>query len=362
MPAQHTTTVPGSLPTRIDKLPPFPEGWYFVTDRKSIQRQGLIERTWLGEEIVAWCDEDGRVCVADAICPHLGSHMGPTVGGKVRDGCLVCPFHGFEFDTSGQCVATPNAPAPKAAKLKVYDSREVLGMIFAWWGVGGRPPQWHLPDDPPAGSEWSKLRSCALRFRGHPQETTENSVDLEHLAYTHGYGDVEPVGSLSIDGAYLKSCFDFTSVRRIAGVINIVSYVSTVTHVHGLGYSFVEFHEQAIGMHARLWVLATPIDGTDIEMVLVTQAREIRRPNNFITGLGFLPVRFRHRLLSRFMLREERRFVMQDVVIWERKRYRSPPRLCRTDGPIGKYRLYCRQFYPDLPSPQRGNPPRSTSP
>ena len=89
-------------PTRIDELPPFPEGWYFVATRESIAKRKLIEKSWLGEEIVAWCDEEGRICVADAFCPHLGSHMGPTVGGLVRDGCLVCPFHGFTYDTAGQ--------------------------------------------------------------------------------------------------------------------------------------------------------------------------------------------------------------------------------------------------------------------
>ena len=237
---------------RTTELPPFPEGWYFVAHRKSVLREKLIERTWLGEEIVAFCNEKGRICVADAFCPHLGSHMGPTVGGLVRDGCLVCPFHGFEFDTTGQCVATPNAPAPKAAKLKVYETSEILGLVFAWWGAGDRPPQWHLPDDPPADAEWSRLRSCTLRFRGHPQETTENSVDLEHLGYTHGYDDVQPAGTLSVNGAYLESCFDFRNVPRIAGLIDIVSDITTVTHVHGLGYSFVEFHEKTIGMDARL--------------------------------------------------------------------------------------------------------------
>jgi len=339
---------------RLDELPPFPEGWYLVTTREALCGENPIEKTWLGEEIVAWRDRRGRVCVADAYCPHLGSHMGPTVGGIVRDGCLVCPFHGFEFDTTGKCVATPNAPAPKAAKLKVYETREVLGMVFAWWGSGGRPVQWELPDDPATGARWSRLRSCTLRFRGHPQETTENSVDVEHLGYTHGYDDVEPAASLAIDGAYLKSCFDFTNVRRIAGLVDIVSEISAVTHVHGLGYSFVEFREKTIGMDARLWVLSTPVDGTSVELTLVTQVREIRKPGRFVTGLGFLPVRLRHRLMSRLLLAEEKRYVMQDVVIWERKRYRSPPRLCRTDGPIGKYRLYCRQFYPELRSAARG--------
>ena len=350
------TTITGARLLPGDELPPFPEGWYFVARRDDLGRHKLIEKTWMGEEIVVWSDEDGRICVADAFCPHLGSHMGPSVGGMVRDGCLVCPFHGFEFDATGQCVLAPHAPAPKAARLKVYETRERVGMIFAWWGIGGRPPQWDLPDVP-TGGVWSKLRSTALRFRGHPQETTENSVDVEHLAYTHGYHDVEPVGSVLIDGAYLQSCFDFTNVRRIARLFRIVSEVSVVTHVHGVGYSFVEIHEKTIDFHARMWVLATPVDGTFIDLTLATQASEIRRPGRLIAGLGFLPVSLRHQLMSRFFLSEEKRFVLQDVVIWERKRYRVPPRLSRADGPIGKYRRYCQQFYPDpAPQPKRVRP------
>ena len=70
----------------MDELPaleaPIWGGWYFVASRESILREKLIEKTWLipGEEIVAWCDEAGRVCVADAVCPHLGSYLGPEVG------------------------------------------------------------------------------------------------------------------------------------------------------------------------------------------------------------------------------------------------------------------------------------------
>ena len=334
----------------IDELPPYPEGWYFVVHRKTLLEKRLIEKTWMGEDIIAWCDEQGRICVAGAYCPHLGSHLGPTAGGVVRDGCIVCPFHGFEFDATGQCVAVPHAPAPKAAKLEVYETAEILGMVFAWWGSGDLAPQWHLPEEPPTGTDWSSVCSTTLRFRGHPQETTENSVDLEHLDYTHGYHDVEPTAPLTIDGAYLKSCFDFKNLRTVAGVINIHSEISAVTHVHGLGFSFVEIHEKTVGMDARMWVLATPVGHMQLELTLATQVREIRRPGRFFAGLGFLPVPLRHRLMTRLFLSEESRFVQQDVVIWRRKQYRVPPRLSRADGPIGKYRLYCRQFYPELPS------------
>ncbi|MCY3772103.1 MAG: Rieske 2Fe-2S domain-containing protein [Gemmatimonadetes bacterium] len=264
----------------------------------------------MGKDIVAWCDEEGRVCVADAVCPHLGSDLGPKVGGKVCDGRLVCPFHGFEFDTTGHCVATPNAPAPKAAKLTVYETREILGLVFAWYGLDARPSHWHLPDDPPTGAEWGEVGFRPLRFRSHPQETAENSVDFGHLRYVHGYDNVNPVGSITVEGAYLRSCFDFRRIRRILGVKHLVYEVSAVTHIHRLGYSFVEIHEKTIDMHARLWVLPTPVDGTFIDLVLASQLQEIRKPRRFITGLGFLPMKFRNRLMNHILLSQQKQDVL----------------------------------------------------
>ncbi len=65
-------------------------------------------------------------------------------------------------------------------------------------------------------------------------------MDIGHLRYVHGYDNVNPVGSVTVEGAYLKSCFDFKRVRRVLGVTDLVYEVSAVTHIHGLGYSYVE--------------------------------------------------------------------------------------------------------------------------
>ena len=62
-------------------LNPFPEGWFFVAQRKAIERSGLLQRTWLGNEVVAWCNDAGDVCVAEAVCPHLGADLSPDAGG-----------------------------------------------------------------------------------------------------------------------------------------------------------------------------------------------------------------------------------------------------------------------------------------
>ena len=48
---------------------------------------------------------------------------------------------------------------------------------------------------------WSAPEIRTVRFPGHPQETTENSVDLAHFLYVHGYDKVDRVGRVKMDGA-----------------------------------------------------------------------------------------------------------------------------------------------------------------
>ena len=333
-------------------LHPFPEGWYFVADRRSITKQTLIQKQWLGQDIIAWCDDEGAICVARSVCPHLGSSLSPEAGTCVRDGLLVCPFHGFAYNAEGACVATPYAEPPKSARLSVFETREILGLVFAWWGIEGRPPQWGLPEEPADDGEWSGMEMRTLRFPGHPQETAENSVDLAHLRYVHGYDSVGAVGSVTVEGAHLVSRFDF---RRRCGIIGFTSIleVSATTHIYGLGYSYVDIRENSIGIDSRMWVLATPVDGTFIDLVLVGQVRNIRTPKRLAFGLALLPVSLRTGLMSKMYMFMQERDVLQDVKIWGTKTYRTHPRLCRSDGPIGKYRRYCRQFYPNTPYTDR---------
>ena len=330
-----------------DTLPsPFPEGWYFVTTRKALTKARLIQKTWMGENIIAWVDDGGKVCVADSYCPHLGSDMGPAAGGCIRDGRLVCPFHGFEYDTTGQCVATPFAEAPRTAKLTVYETHEEAGLVFAWWGIGGRAPQWRLPEDQFDQTGWSGLSVWKARFPGHPQETSENSVDLAHLRYVHGYDNVERVGKLEVDGPYLRSCFNFRTVRKIARFGRLTLDLTADTSVWGLGYSIVQTREHTIGMDIRIWILATPVDGVEIDMWIVMQIADLRKPRRWLFGLGFLPVKVRAPLMNKFLAPFQHSDVLQDVIIWGRKRYRTRPRLARSDGEIMPFRYYCAQFYP----------------
>ena len=338
---------------------PFPEGWYFVATIQEVRDADIIEKTWMGEDVVVWCDEAGAVCVAEAYCPHLGSYLGPDTGGRVCDGRLVCPFHGYEFDVAGQCVATPFAAPPRSARLRTFPTREICGMIFAWWGIAGREPQWQLPAEVPDQTGWSSIGFRTMRFPGHPQETTENAVDIAHLRYVHGYDNVNGDYPVLVDGPRLESQFDFSRTQSIAGLGSVTLNASARAGVFGLGYSFVEGREHSIGMDFRLWVLATPVDGRLLDLTLAGQIGEMRHPQRPIIGLRFLPTRLRAPLMNRIFGAFQKVDVQQDVVIWSRKRYQPRPRLCRSDGEIMTYRGYCRQFYSaqedvlQLPTEQR---------
>ena len=156
--ATDRTTGSGERP-----LHPYPDGWYVLELGSSLRREQLIEKTWMGREIVIWRDHAGAVCVADAFCPHLGSHLGPSVGGMVRDGKLVCPFHGFQYDVSGKCVAARDAPPPRSARLKLYEVAEVNGFIFAYWDNAGRPAEWQIPDVCPDGWEGRVVQAASAQ-------------------------------------------------------------------------------------------------------------------------------------------------------------------------------------------------------
>ncbi len=319
----------------------YPEGWYLVEIARKLPAGGILEKEWMGQQIVAWRDDAGRVCVCEAYCPHLGGHLGPKGGGCVINGRLVCPFHGFEYDAAGRCVATPNTPPPKTARLNVYEARELNGLILAWWSPAGRGPQWELPEWPE--KEWHRLDYGSLHFRGHPQETTENSVDFNHLQYVHGYLAVERAGEVQVDGARLRSQFNFRRKLYLFGA-PILTRVAAAVHVWGLGYSFVEFHERASGLKLRQWILSTPVNDTHVRLVAALQIKRREPGQKWLAAvlLACLPASW----LSRFFVSRVMHDVRQDVAIWENKRYQPLPILNRYDAGIATYRKYCEQFYP----------------
>lgn len=320
-------------------LPPYPTGWYAVGFSDELAVGGLASFAFLGREVVLFRTQAGVATLMDAYCPHLGAHLGH--GGCVQGERIRCPFHGFEFDTAGACQFVPYGTKPPKAKAQVYPLKEQHGLLMAYFSPDGTPPAWEVPTLDTGG--WSPLARHHWDFRGHPQETTENSVDMGHFPIIHGYSNVAELRDIVVEGPYLSTRYKMTRERAILGRAVETEFD---VHVYGLGYSFVDILVPQFHWQGRLFVLATPTAGDQIRLRVAFSAH----PGSFFPErihplLRWVPRSMVFKAAFKGTFAGICNDVSQDFEIWQNKRYLSPPMLAEGDGPVGKYRRWARQFY-----------------
>nr|WP_307776779.1 Rieske (2Fe-2S) protein [Ottowia beijingensis] len=112
----------------------------------------------LGEELVLWRDGEGAAHAWADQCPHRGARFSL---GRVTDGQLECPYHGWRFQAGGQCTHIPAVPGftPGARHCaRTFDTREAHGMLWVRLAApeGRRCQSTTCPPSPPRPS-----RACA---------------------------------------------------------------------------------------------------------------------------------------------------------------------------------------------------------
>jgi phenylpropionate dioxygenase-like ring-hydroxylating dioxygenase large terminal subunit len=140
--------------------------------------------TRMGEKLVAWRDSRGKVTVMADKCPHRGVALSI---GEIHSDCIQCPFHGFEFDTSGACTLVPangkKAQPPKKLKVQAYPTGEAHGFIYIWWGEA----QETYPPLPFFENIDEKFVYSTVRdhWATHYSRAIENQLDVVHLPFVH---------------------------------------------------------------------------------------------------------------------------------------------------------------------------------
>ena len=322
---------------------PFPRGWFFFELARNLPTGRLVSRQWMGESVVAWRGEDGNVCIANAFCPHLGAKLAPETGGTVRDGNLVCPFHGFTYDTSGACVATPTAEPNPACRLRVYPSEEINGFVFGYYDERGRAPEWHLPTMDETG--WTTTLTHVYSVRTYPQETSENVIDLSHLSFLHGFEGVGHSGNVEVDGPCFKTDFRVDGSYKFPLLKRIGTELDAEVQIWGLGFLFVETVSKSLGARTWNWFLATPVDGDKVDILVSAKVQAL--DGGGIRGLNLVPRGLREKMMLPLVMYEFKKNIENDFMIWENKAYRPYPFLNDADGEILNFRRYCTQFYPE---------------
>lgn len=88
---------PAWIAGAVDRSQRLPSGgWYVLTASREVTSTPRALRV-SGRSLVLWHD-GAAIHVAPDVCPHLGA---PLSSGRVRDGRLVCPWHGLALGPTG---------------------------------------------------------------------------------------------------------------------------------------------------------------------------------------------------------------------------------------------------------------------
>ena len=156
----------------------------------------------LGEPIVLYRDGDGLVALRDK-CVHRGVALS---GGCIRDGLLMCPYHGWQYDRTGKVAHIPALGAggsiPSQAAVAAYEVREAYGAVWVApdTPAAGLPP-W--PDDDWASDDWHVFMVGTWVWQSSAGRMLENAIDFAHFNFVHeGFTELA-------DGPFIKP-FDVT--------------------------------------------------------------------------------------------------------------------------------------------------------
>ncbi len=219
----------------------------------------------MSEDFTLYRGSDGASRVVAFRCAHRGTQLSV---GTVEDNYVRCRYHGWKFDGTGQCVEAPGNPAAYADQTRIagYPTREYLGLIFTFFGVG-EPPA--FPPFPAfSGNGWIETRTRLLPCNYF--QSWENDFDEYHVAWTHRTGKIhtppDPTEKVveETDWGVLKRS------RKVDGTERVTGYF--MPHMVRLVIpSPNEFSYRKLGPAYRdTYIVHTPVDD-ESHLLLVTQ-------------------------------------------------------------------------------------------
>lgn len=102
-------------------MPAVPDGWVDAGPAATIEESRARTVCTAGGERIAIFKHQGRLSAVSNLCAHQG---GPLGEGKVIDGCITCPWHGWQYRPGDGC-----SPPPFKEKVATYQVRVVRGRV-----------------------------------------------------------------------------------------------------------------------------------------------------------------------------------------------------------------------------------------
>jgi phenylpropionate dioxygenase-like ring-hydroxylating dioxygenase large terminal subunit len=139
----------------------------------------------LSERLLAWRDTQGRYALTDEFCAHRGVSLW---FGRNEENGLRCPYHGWKYDHTGQCIEVPSEPEESGycnkIKLKSYPLVERGGVLWTYMGPPEKQPplpEWEFAMVPPDQTYTTKRIQ-----ESNWLQAMEGGIDSSHVSFLHG--------------------------------------------------------------------------------------------------------------------------------------------------------------------------------
>jgi 5,5'-dehydrodivanillate O-demethylase len=138
----------------------------------------------LGEDLILYRDGSGRVGLLREQCSH---RLASLYYGFIEEDGLRCPYHGWKYNSDGDCIDRPFEPNPKTVPSNVCQGgflvEKLAGIYWAYLGPKPAPllPRWDVlvSKNGPRIVEVSPIVDCNWL------QIMENSVDTTHTYWLH---------------------------------------------------------------------------------------------------------------------------------------------------------------------------------
>ena len=165
--------------------------WYVACMPEDFQDKPLGRKV-CGESMVFYRGAQGQAVALEDFCPHRGA---PLSLGFMKDGNLVCGYHGLEMGCEGKTIAMPGQRVRGFPAIRSFPVVERYGFVWVWPGQADKASVDLLPKfdffDNPAWAYGGGLYHIACDYR----LMVDNLMDLTHETYVHA----NSIGQKEID-------------------------------------------------------------------------------------------------------------------------------------------------------------------
>lgn len=162
-----------------------PNHWYAVEHGAALKKGEVTQVRFWGTSVALYRGHDGRCRAIEDRCAH---RQLPMSEGEVVGSHLLCTYHGWKYNGSGELVDVAHdlfgKKIPKC-KLAHYPVRERYGLIWVFFGDAERADSTPMPEIPEL--EGPNAWACVpvdFTWRAHHSMIIDNVSDFTH-AYLH---------------------------------------------------------------------------------------------------------------------------------------------------------------------------------